>query len=143
MVEDTQNLIAAISQFEDGYQEIQKIIDEFVQKYKIQADDLKVKLVTPKDKFNRFLDSLQSEKNDILVILNGDEEKSGLYKQLENLKDEKEKLIATTDSEEKQYQKYLQDLSDWELARKEIVGDAETEGTLLYFESEKNILRSN
>lgn len=139
-VEDTQNLIAAISQFEDGYQEIQKIIDEFVQKYKIQADDLKVKLVTPKDKFNRFLDSLQSEKNDILVILNGDEEKSGLYKQLENLKDEKEKLIATTDSEEKQYQKYLQDLSDWELARKEIVGDAETEGTLLYFESEKKYI---
>lgn len=140
MMDDAQNLIAVISQFEDRYQEIQKLIDEFAQKYKIAADDLKIEIATPKETIKSFLDKLQSEKKEILEILNGSQEKNGLHKQLENLKYEKEKLIATTDGEEKQYQKYLQDLSDWELERKKIIGDAETEDTLIYFEIEKKYI---
>lgn len=139
-IEDTQNLLAMISQFEDRYQEIQKLIDEFLQKYEMGVDDVTIKLSTPKDKFNSFLNSLQNEKLKISEVLNGNEESNGLYNQLEVLKDEKEKLIATTDSEEKQYQKYLQDLSDWDQVRKEIIGDAETEDTLSYFETEKKYI---
>lgn len=127
----------------DRYQEVQKLVDDFSQKYKIAEGDLKIELVTPKDSISNFLNGLQSEKEEILEILNGNQAKEGLYKQLEELKGEKEKLISTTDSEEKQYQKYLQDLSDWKLARKEIVGDAETEDTLTYFEIEKTYIEEH
>lgn len=100
-----------------------------------------MELSTPIDTINDWIESAEIEKNKISELLNGNEK--GLYKQLESFKEEKEKLIATTNSEEKQYQKYLQDLSEWENTRKKIIGDVNIEGTLSFFESEKNILRKN
>ena len=37
----------------------------------------------------------------------------------------------------KEYQKYLKDLDEWEKRRASIIGNAETEGTLTFFQSEQ------
>lgn len=139
-IEDAEHLVVAISQFENNFNDIQNEIDQFLKKYEINSDDYKMELFTSKEKLNYLLSELRTEKKLVIENLNGDENKEGLHKQLDELKIEKDKLISMTDNEEKQYQKYLQDLSDWELARKGIVGDEETEDTLSFFEVEKNYI---
>ena len=51
-------------------------------------------------------------------------------------------LISTTDSEEKQYQKYLSDLDEWEKQRKIIIGTKTTEDTLTYFQNEADYIKN-
>lgn len=139
-IEDTEYLIATLLQLDNNCQGTQDIINQFAQKYKIELDSLKVQLFTPKEKISKFLKELELEKKEISELLNGNENIKGLYKQLDTFKNDKEKLIATTNSEEKQYQKYLQDLSEWESARKGIIGNLEIEETLSFFEAEKKYI---
>lgn len=133
-------MIATILQLENSYQEMQQMINEFAKKYKIEETDLQIKIATPKDKIVGFLEKLQAEKKENTKLLNGNENIDGLHKQLQDVKVDRENLIASANSEEKQYQKYLQDLSEWEVVRKEIIGDADTEDTLIYFKNEKEYI---
>ena len=54
--------------------------------------------------------------------------------------DKKNDLISTSDIEEKKYQKYLNDLQDWEKEKQKIIGSQDTEDCLTYYKSEKEYL---
>lgn len=47
---------------------------------------------------------------------------------------------STSDIEEKKYQKYLNDLQDWEKEKQKIIGSQDTEDCLTYYKSEKEYL---
>ena len=68
------------------------------------VDDVTIKLSTPKDKFNSFLNSLQNEKLKISEVLNGNEESNGLYNQLEVLKDENIMVAEMTEDEAAEFE---------------------------------------
>ena len=102
---------------------------------------------TPKESIVKSLKTIKSKKQELQIELNGSDHPSdeassdiGLLNQLELVKGEKEQLIATADSGEKNYQKYLADLKHWEKEKLSIEGNTTEEDTLAYFEAEKNFL---
>lgn len=64
----------------------------------------------------------------------------GLLNELKIAHDKKNDLISTSDIEEKKYQKYLNDLQDWEKEKQKIIGSQDTEDCLTYYKSEKEYL---
>ena len=67
----------------------------------------------------------------------------GLFNELKTTQEKKNELIATSDVEEKKYQKYLNDLQDWEKEKQKIIGSQDTEECLTYFKYEKEYLDNN
>ena len=86
------------------------------------------------------MDFLKESKNKIQKEL---EDPEGLVESLKETEEEKKGLIATTNEEERKYQKYLSDLLDWQNKEKEIIGNPELEGSLNYFKKEKEYLISS
>lgn len=74
------------------------------------------------------------------LTLNGSPMEKGLLNELKIAHDKKNDLISTSDIEEKKYQKYLNDLQDWEKEKQKIIGSQDTEDCLTYYKSEKEYL---
>ena len=65
-----------------------------------------------------------------------------MLEKLEEAHQKKENIISNSDAEEKKYQKYLQDLKDWDDEKRRIIGDNESEECLNYFERENEYLQN-
>ena len=59
-----------------------------------------------------------------------------LPKKIELITNEKKSLIAEMDAGEKAYQKYLDDLKEWEQVKLDIIGNSSMEGSIEYLKAE-------
>lgn len=90
--------------------------------------DIESKLIVLQDVraiLQTYLDS--SEKADISF---------SLYKKLELIMEKRKSLIETTDGKEKEYQKYLDDIKEWEKNRTDIIGNAQIAGSIKCLQEE-------
>ena len=134
-IDEYNQLIARIELLERDVIEVNEIIDTFILSHPIEGLD-HISIVSPKEKLCEVLNTLNSTKTELYDKLRGKEGSEGLETQLENFMKKKEELISTADTEEKQYQKYLTDLSEWDKERINIIGTSETEESLEYYKAE-------
>jgi len=103
---------------------------------------------SPKIMLSAHIKRLQTEKKQLLTLLNGSDNiageliAKGIIEMLEDINKEKDALVSSADKEEKAYQKYLSDCKEWEVGKTKIVGDSKTEKTLEYFEAELSFLNN-
>ena len=88
----------------------------------------------------KYKNKLITDKTIKQLTLNGSPMEKGLLNELKIAHDKKNDLISTSDIEEKKYQKYLNDLQDWEKEKQKIIGSQDTEDCLTYYKSEKEYL---
>lgn len=127
-------LLAKIKMIGDDVENLNAAIETFGIKYSVSIE--KAVFSSPREGVQRLRESLLSEKREIQEKLDGADNVDGLKVQLVHAQEEKEKLISTTTAEEKQYQKYLNDLREWDDEKKRVIGDKETEDSLEYYKQE-------
>lgn len=134
-ITDLRNLIAKIMLLEERFFDVQEIVTDFITKYDVKGD-YSFSLVSSLDFFNNLLEKAEIDKCETQTSLND------FKKELEDLENQKTKLISSANNEEKHYQKYLSDLEEWEQKRLEIIGSKETEGSLEYYKFESEYLNT-
>ena len=97
-------------------------------------------LKDPLEIIEQYKNKLITDKTIKQLTLNGSPMEKGLLNELKIAHDKKNDLISTSDIEEKKYQKYLNDLQDWEKEKQKIIGSQDTEDCLTYYKSEKEYL---
>lgn len=141
-ISDVQQIIAKLQVLNTEFVATYELIEDFVCKYQIEGviDNLELKL--PIDIMTAYKNKLITEKLVKQMTINGSEATKGLNAKLEEAKEKKKELISTTDIEEKKYQKYLQDLQEWEKEREKIIGNNENEECLTYLRTELEYLEN-
>lgn len=140
LVDDIQGVLSQISQLELDGVELESNIDEFLSKYEIKLEEKDVAIKSPKSALEKLLEQKQNESDAIRTLLSDDE--NGLYGKVEQLRTEKNTLISSANNEEKEYQKYLQDLEEWRQTREEIIGGEKIDGTLSFFSAELDYINN-
>lgn len=134
-IDETNQLISRIQLLENDVIEVNHMFQAFIIKNGIQ-DLEEIILLSPIEGLKEYVLRLSEKKSEISILINGGKEQEGLVYELSQAEDQKLTLISSADAEEKKYQKYLLDLSDWEKERKRILGDEKTENTICYFQVE-------
>lgn len=142
VIDEANQLIAKLDLLESNVKETELLLKDFIKKYTLDVDESGITLVTPKETIQQYILKLSNDKIVFQKSLNGSDTEDGLLAKLEKEKEKKNSLISTTDSEEKQYQKYLSDLDEWEKQRKLIIGTKTTEDTLTYFQNEADYIEN-
>lgn len=141
-IEETKELIAKIELIEQSVQDTKSIVNDFFVEHGLSDIDHSMVLTSPIQALRDYLKGLQNKRNECLRRINGDDDTEGLEDKLKKEREKKDGLIDTADAEEKAYQKYLKDLDDWEKEKRGIIGDANTEDTLVFFQNESEYLRT-
>lgn len=108
-------------------------------KYSLSDEALTIKYTEPlslMDEKIRELTRILKEKQAVLDISEQADEKISLNKKLNIIIVKKIDLISQADAGEKSYQKYLNDLKEWEQTRSEIIGHESIEGTIEHLKTE-------
>lgn len=79
-------------------------------------------LKDPLEIIEQYKNKLITDKTIKQLTLNGSPMEKGLLNELKIAHDKKNDLISTSDIEEKKYQKYLNDLQDWEKEKQKLLG---------------------
>lgn len=137
-INDTNALIGQIKLFETGFGEVKDAVAAFVVKYGLDEKKCEISAVSPREYLEGLLAQAEENKGELQRRIN--EPGNGLAAELQGLEQQKSELISTADNEEKRYQKYLSDLEEWERRRAEIIGAADIDDTLEYYQSELNYL---
>lgn len=130
IVIEANELKAKIKAIEENIETVNILLTEFAIKTNIDVQTLTLQLTSPHKILSEVIKKLEKEKEELKNSIDKLEIKN------KELKIEKESLIASADSEEKQYQRYLQDFEEWKKQRGNIIGTKEQEGTLAYYECE-------
>lgn len=141
-IDELQQLIAKCDLLEEDVEALNRLVAEFNNSHPNQILTKVATLSSPKEQLIEYLRVLKENKQKVQLQLGKENEDTGLWAQLNSLKGEKAKLIATADSEEKKYQKYLDDIKEWEAERQRIIGSTKDEESLKYFEQEKKYIES-
>ena len=142
-ISDAQQLILKMQALKKEYDVIEALLKDFASKSNLDSVNQNIKIKLPLETIVNFRNKLLTEKLIKQLELNGNELQKGLLKKLEEAHQKKKDIISNADSEEKKYQKYLQDLKDWENEKRRIIGDIESEECLNYFERENEYLQDN
>ena len=114
-------------------------MNKIIKEYEIE-DSLKEEFLisyTPSiEKIKTKIKEINSEKTINLDI------ESKLKEEIEELEIQKNKLISKSNKEEKEYQKYLKDIEEWEKEKKRIKGSPQLENSIEYYEKEKNYINN-
>lgn len=137
---ETQQVLARMTALRTDFDEIKEVLNQYSETYSLEGIDKNLELKLPEDIIIAYKNKLNTEKTIKQMDLNGSDLRDGLIQKLENAKEKKKKVISTTDVEEKRYQKYLNDIQEWESEKKRIIGNTETEGCLEYYKKEKEYL---
>lgn len=106
-------------------------------KYFDEGIELVVKYETPKKIIQRKIENLQKRKYEITEILSESDKGSGsLHRVLREQLSIKKSIVDTADATEKAYQKYLEDLEQWQSTRDTMLGNALIPNTVNYFKAE-------
>jgi DNA repair exonuclease SbcCD ATPase subunit len=148
-LKELKDKISSISNIEYNFNDIKTKVDEmndtvkiYASKLELESSDLEIKIDIPKDIINNKKIYLNKEIKVVESKLCEDIDESLISKKNQLLK-EKDKLIAETDSEEKEYQKYLADLENWKINKLEIIGDISKENTIESLENDLNYINNN
>lgn len=147
-ITDVENLLLRIDSLQAEILNTNKEISEIAIRYSIE-DVVGFSEKSPNTVLLKHLELIRLEKQRLTTELNGSNFQTnaenvvdGLFANLEKAKKEKNLLIATADSSERAYQKFLADCKEWEIERQKIEGNANTEGTLAYFIAELSFLNN-
>lgn len=119
------NLIERINRINSSYKEI-------ANEFKFDKATFLIKYSTPMSAIDNKIKDLMEERGRLQTILDNSDtaDNNSLFKRTEELVNKKKALIATTDAEEKAFQKYLDDQKEWEKTRKNIIGTVQSEGSI-------------
>lgn len=137
-INDANALIGQIKFFETRFGEVKDSVAAFVVKYGLDEKKCEITAVSPREYLEGLVIQAEEDKGELQRRIN--EPGNGLAAGLQGLEQQKDELISTADNEEKRYQKYLSDLEEWERRRTEIIGAADIDDTLEYYQSELNYL---
>ena len=141
LIDEATAIIAEINLLESQSVSMQNMINAFIEKFDLNQEKTTITLITPTDYLIgikkqavedkvKYQDSITNPEHGFTVVM-------------QRLEEQKAKLIASADSEEKKYQKYLSDLEEWNRRRAEIQGDKNTEGTFFYFMQEQEYIETS
>lgn len=137
---ETTDFIAKIKALQLDFDELVEIEKKYIETHKMEYTGGELKLVTPIKTLEEYLSLLQGKKKAEQEKIDSPE--TGLTAALTKAEEEKEKLIANTDTEEKVFQKYLKDNNEWNEKKAQILGTPDVEDSLKYFEAENDYLQS-
>lgn len=127
---EANELKARIKAITDDVDVVNVLLSEFSRKVDIDVQEITLQLTHPNEILLEAINDLETEKRELQDLINTLEDRN------ENLKNEKDQLIASANNEEKQYQHYLQNVEAWEKQRVDIIGTKQQEGTLAYYKNE-------
>ncbi len=133
-IDDVKTVVAKVSLLETQFGEVKVQIVELVSKYQLEISDRVMELNTPRAFLEELITKAEEDKRSLQNSVSA--EHDGFSAQLKRIEAEKEILIASADVEEKNYQKYLADLAEWNEKRLAIIGDKDTEGSIEFYKSE-------
>ena len=107
-------------------------------KYKLEEANFAIELTTPRAFLEGLITKAEEDKKTLQNSVSA--EHDSFSAQLTRIEAEKEMLISSADVEEKNYQKYLADLAEWDEKRLAIIGDKDTEGSIEFYKSEINYI---
>ena len=137
-INDANALIGQIKLFEARFGEVKDAVAAFVEKYGLEEKKCEITIASPREYLEGLVVQAEEDKGELQRRIN--EPGNGLAAELQGLEQRKDELISTADNEEKRYQKYLSDLEEWQRRRKEIIGAADVDDTLEYYQAELNYL---
>lgn len=140
-IDDVRTVIAKISLLETQFREVQCQIESLANKYRIENISSEAKLTTPKLFLEELISKAEEEKKHLQDYISNVED--GLSSKLAALIGQKETLISSADIEEKMYQKYLSDICEWNEKKAAIIGDKDSDGTIVFLEHELNYIDTN
>lgn len=113
--------------------ELNTTLTQMAETFQFNKDEFKVKIEFPEKILNSKLQEINTRIQQLQEILDNtivEDNNKSLYLKKEKLEKQKTDLISQTDSEEKEYQKYLQDLEDWNKNKLEIIGNIDIENSI-------------
>lgn len=117
---------------------------EIKNKYFDADTEIVVKFETPKDIIQRKIERLQNRKGEILkAISETDTEGKSLVKVLREQLVIKKSIVDSADATEKAYQKYLEDLKQWESTKNNMLGNELLPNTVNYYRAELEKVRND
>lgn len=137
-IDDVRTVVAKVSLLETQFGEVKVQIAELVSKYKLEEANFAIELTTPRAFLEELVAKAEEDKKALQNSVSA--EHDGFAAQLARIEAEKEMLISSADVEEKNYQKYLADLAEWDEKRLAIIGDKDTEGSIEFYKSEINYI---
>lgn len=108
---EANELKAKIKAIAENIEAVNILLSEFAIKTNIDVQVLTLQLTSPHKILSEVIKKLEEEKEELKNSIDKLEIKN------KELKNEKESLIASANSEEKQYQRYLQDFEEWKKQR--------------------------
>lgn len=141
-IDESNVLLSNITLIEENVTLLNSNLTDFLKNNNL-ADLNEIQIITPKEKLNRYISTLKSNKILSIELLNGnDSGQHGLLKLLSETITEKSCLIETANLPEREYQAYLKSLELWNSKLVELQGSEYKDETLLYYEAELNYLDS-
>lgn len=131
------NVQSDIDTLESSIKEMNKKL--FQVQGQIYLDDEKqiIQYTMPKEKVSIKIKELKDRRDELRDLLDdSDELDKSLYKKRKAVKEAKKGIIDKSDTKEKAYQKYLEDVKEWELKRSKIIGSESDNESLTYYEVE-------
>lgn len=137
-IDQNKDLAETLSLLSERIASASEKIGKYVSTYKIPPELFSISVSLPQDAIKSDSDELIMKRDTQRTLVDASESASdrSFVKRIQIAKQEMQTIIASADSIEKAYQKYLSDMKDWEVARKELVGDASTDGSIAYYEDE-------
>ncbi|GLB31402.1 DNA repair ATPase [Lacrimispora amygdalina] len=131
------NSITDIDELVNSIKTLNTNLIELKNKYFNEEIELVIKYDTPKGIIQTRIESLLKRKTDIIEILSdSDEVSKSLNKALKEQLSIKKSIVDTADAAEKAYQKYLEDLKQWESTKAALLGNALSPNTVNYYKAE-------
>lgn len=131
--------LTRVGHIKDEIEKINCELESTAKKYAIEYLKLQVDFEIPIDKINKRIEEITEEKKDIQKALNSSEDADpviSLNRRLALAKTQKNILISSSNAKEKAYQKYVDDLKQWEEQRINIIGNSTTPDTLEFYKNE-------
>jgi predicted ATPase len=143
-VDEMATLISKIDSAQKGIVSLNSELSDAATKFGLDNLIISADFETPRKMLDKRKEALESQKNELKEHLDSSDnaKSTSLYFQYAKLNADKKALVSTADSKEKAYQKYQEDLKEWERLRQQIIGDINTPDTLEYYTNEVKYIKS-
>ena len=134
-------ILGELANFQNQYVGLAAKIEHDLKEVNIKISDI-ISFEVKTMSLNNDKENLSTEINELDNNLNAQVANS-LPDKLSKIDKEIEKLREKLDEPNKRYQEYLKQLHDWEIKKKELIGDEEKDGTIEYLKQKLNYNQSS
>ncbi|MDQ0254123.1 hypothetical protein J2S74_001496 [Evansella vedderi] len=133
-----QNSVSDINALESEVKQVNSRLKQVKESFFSNDTEFYIQYTTPKEKIITKIEESKKRKNELQLLLDNleDPNELSLYKKLDKEKNTKKGIIAKSDAKEKAYQKYIDDIKEWELRKAKILGSETSDESLHYYKSE-------